>query len=90
MTCSTCFGQAQGSQTFMLDWRNVNFIKPKWNSLPTSSLEMTFTWILARFRLLLIGLPQFLFVIFNVLLDLLTSIDNSLHNILQEWFFLLI
>ncbi len=60
---------------FMQNSKNLNFIKMKWNSSTTSFLEMTFAWILARFRPLSTGLSQFLFVMFNVFLDLPTSID---------------
>jgi len=31
---------------FILSWKNVNSIKPKWNSLNILSLKMAFTWIL--------------------------------------------
>jgi hypothetical protein len=46
-------------------------------------LEMTFAWILLRFRPLSIGLLQLLFNMSNVFLDLPTFIDISLPNILQ-------
>jgi len=42
---------------FMPSWKNVNFIKPKWNFSTTSFLEMVCTWIFTRFKPLWIGLP---------------------------------
>jgi hypothetical protein len=41
---------------FMSNWKSVNSINLKWNSWVTSSLKMAFTWILAKFRPLLIKL----------------------------------
>jgi hypothetical protein len=57
----------------MPSWKNVNFIKLKQNSLVTSYLKMASAWIFARFKPLSIGLLEFLFAIFNVFLDSLTS-----------------
>jgi hypothetical protein len=34
----------------MPSWKNVNFIKLKWNFLITSILEMVYAWILIRFK----------------------------------------
>jgi hypothetical protein len=42
---------------FMPSWRNVNFVKLKWNYSITLFLEMAFAWIPTRFRPLSIGLP---------------------------------
>jgi hypothetical protein len=36
------FWTSLGKSNFMPNWRNVNSIKSKWNSLITSSLEMVF------------------------------------------------
>jgi len=67
----------------MPNWKSVNSINLKWNSWVTSSMEMTFTWILVKFIPLLIGLFQLLFKMFNVFLDLLTFIYISLPTIFQ-------
>jgi hypothetical protein len=67
----------------MPNWKNVNSINLKWNSWVTSSMEMTFAWILIKFIPLLIGLFQLLFRMFNVFLDLLTFIYISLPTIFQ-------
>jgi hypothetical protein len=53
----------------------VNSINLKWDSWATSSLEMAIAWTFIRFRLLFIGLPLFLFEMFNVVLDFLIFID---------------
>ncbi len=47
-------------------WRNVDSINLKWNSWVILFLETTFAWTLVRFKPLWIGLPQFLFKMFNV------------------------
>jgi hypothetical protein len=66
------------------------FHQPKVEFLGYTILEMAFTWIFLRFRPLSIGIFQLLFKMSNVFLDLLTSIDVSLANILQKWFLLLV
>ncbi len=65
----------------MLSWRNANSINSKWNSSSILFINTTFTWILVRSKPLWIKLPQFLFVMFNVFLNLPTSISTSLHII---------
>jgi hypothetical protein len=64
---------------FTLNWRSVNSMNLKWDSWVTSSLEMTFTWIFARFKPLLIGLFELLFEMSNVFLNILTFIDAITH-----------
>jgi hypothetical protein len=65
----------------MPSWKNENFIESKWNYEFTSFLERAFAWIHARFKPLKIGLSHILFMMFGVFLDLLTSINVSLHII---------
>jgi len=66
-------------------WKNVNSIKLKWNFLDILYLEMACTWILSRSKPLWIGLPHLFFMMFNVFLDLKTSIDTSMHIIPWQW-----
>jgi hypothetical protein len=65
------------------NWKSVNSINMKWNSWITSFLEITFAWIFARFRPLLIKLFQLLFEMSNIFKKLLTFIDVSLPIIFQ-------
>jgi hypothetical protein len=68
---------------FMPSWKNVNFIKLKWNSSAASILKMVYTWVLIRFKPLWIGLPQLLFMMFNFFLVcyfLLTFHYTLFHN----------
>jgi hypothetical protein len=67
----------------MPNWKNVDFIQPKWNSLVTLFMEMVCTWIFVRFKLLWTRLPQLLFMMFNVFVGLQIFIDVSLHTIPQ-------
>jgi hypothetical protein len=51
------FWTSSRKSNFMRNSKNLNFIKPKWNSSITLFLETAFAWILARFKALSIGLP---------------------------------
>ncbi len=66
---------------FTLSWKNANSIKLKWNSLDILYLEMAFIWILSKSKPLWIGLPQLFFMMFNIFLDLPTSINISILHI---------
>jgi hypothetical protein len=63
---------------YLPNWRNVNSTNLKWNYWVTSCLEMTFAWILIKFRPLLIRLLHLLFEMFNDFLNLPTFINVSL------------